>query len=171
LQHIGDEVRRLAKETRALSHALRPSVLDELGLVAAVQTMLRGMDETRGIKTDLVVLGKESRLSGELELALFRVIQEALNNVKQHSEARSVRVQIDFGAKSVKAAVSDDGKGFESPKQLGDLASAGRLGLIGMEERAGMLGGRVRLESKPNAGTSVMVEIPYVKSKPPEPAL
>jgi two-component system sensor histidine kinase DegS len=170
LQHIRDEVERLAKDMRALSHALRPSVLDELGLVAAVQTMLRGMDETRGIRADLVVLGAERRLSGELELALFRIIQEALNNVKQHSEAESVRVQIDFGAKSVKAVVSDDGKGFESPRQLSDLASAGRLGLIGMEERARMLGGRVRLESKPNAGTSVMVEIPYVKSKPPEPA-
>ncbi len=168
LQHIRDEVKRLAKETRALSHALRPSVLDELGLVAAVQTMLRGMDETRGIRTDLVVLGAERRLGGELELALFRIVQEALNNVKQHSEAQSVRVQIDFGAKSVKAVVSDDGKGFESREQLGDLASVGRLGLIGMEERARMLGGRVRVESKPNAGTTVTVEIPYVKSKPPE---
>jgi signal transduction histidine kinase len=132
--------------------------------------MLRGIEETHRIKTDLQVIGAELRLSGELELAFFRIVQEALNNVKQHSEAQSVRVQIDFGAKSVKALVSDDGKGFESPKQLGDLASAARLGLIGMEERARMLGGWVRLESKPNAGTSVTVEIPYVKSKPPEPA-
>jgi PAS domain S-box-containing protein len=171
LQHIRDEVKRLAKETRGLSHALRPSVLDQLGLVAAVQTMLRGIEETHGIKTDLQVLGTERRLSGELELAFFRIVQEALNNVKKHSEAQSVRVQIHFSAESVEAVVSDDGKGFESPKQLSDLTSVRRLGLVGMEERARMLGGRVYVESKPNAGTSIMVEMPYVKSESPEPGL
>jgi PAS domain S-box-containing protein len=168
LQHIRDEVKRLAKEMRGLSHALRPSVLDELGLVAAVQTMLRGIEETHGIRTDLQVIGAERRLSGELELAFFRIVQEALSNVKRHSEAQSVRVQIDFGDELVKAVVSDDGKGFESPKRLSDLTSVRRLGLVGMEERARMLGGRVYVESKPNAGTSIMVEMPYVTSESPE---
>ncbi len=161
LQHIRDEVTRLAKELRAMSHALRPSVLDELGLVAAVQTMLGNLNEAAGIQADLEILGTEHRLSSELELALFRIVQEALNNVRQHAEARSVQVKIDFGAKSVKVTVSDDGKGFDSPRRLSDLASAGRMGLIGMEERARILGGRFSLQSKPNAGTAVTVEIPY----------
>jgi PAS domain S-box-containing protein len=161
LQNIRDEVQRLAKEMRAMSHALRPSVLDELGLVPAVQTLLRGLEEIRGMKTDLLVIGQESRLGAELELALFRIVQEALSNVKRHSEAGSVQVQIEFGAGSVKAVVTDDGRGFEAPKRLSDLASERRLGLAGMEERAWMLGGRVSLESRTGAGTSVMVEIPY----------
>ncbi len=170
LQSIRDEVQRLAKEMRAMSHALRPSVLDELGLVAAVQTLLRGLEETRGTRTELQVLGVESRLGGEVELALFRIVQEALSNVKRHSEAISVRVQIEFGAGAVKAVVSDDGRGFEAPRRLSDLASERSLGLAGMEERARMLGGRVSLESRSGAGTTITVEIPHAGSGLPEPA-
>ncbi len=161
LQTIRDEVQRLAREMRAMSHALRPSVLDELGLVPAVQTLLRGMEETRGIKTEMQVIGAESRLGAEMELALFRIVQEALSNVKRHSEASSVHVRIEFGARSLKAVVSDDGKGFQAPKRLSDLASERRLGLTGMEERAKMLGGQVSVESGPGTGTRVTVEIPY----------
>ena len=170
LQNIRDEVQRLAKEMRALSHALRPSVLDELGLVPAVQTLLRGLEEMRGMSTDLQVLGAESRLGSEIELALFRIVQEALSNVKRHSEARSVRVRIEFGAGIVRMVVSDDGQGFEAPRRLSDLASERRLGLVGMEERARMLGGRVSLESRPKAGTTITVEIPCAGSGLPEPA-
>ena len=116
-----------------------------------------------------MVLGAESRLDGELELALFRIVQEALSNVKRHSEARSVRVRIEFASGSVKSLISDDGRGFEAPGWLGDLASAGRLGLIGMEERARMLGGEFHLQSQPGSGTTVTVEIPYGGSEPPDP--
>ncbi len=163
LQDIRDEVNRLAKDMRSLSHALRPSVLDQLGLVAAVQTLLANIAEATGIKTDMKVLGVEHRLDRELELALFRIAQEALNNVRQHSEARSVKVQIHFGADSMKVVVSDDGKGFNFPKQLSYLASTGKLGMIGMEERAKILGGNLSICSKPNAGTSITVETPYMK--------
>ncbi len=161
LESIRDEVQRLAGEMRVLSHALRPNVLDELGLVPAVQTLLRGLEETQGTKTGLQVAGAESRLKPEIELALFRIVQEALSNVKRHSEARSVRVRIEFGEGAVKAVVSDDGKGFKAPRRLSDLASEKRLGLAGMEERAKMLGGRVSLESVPGGGTTVGVRIPY----------
>ncbi len=171
LQGIRNEVQRLAKEMRAMSHALRPSVLDELGLVAAVQTLLRSLEETRGTKTDLQVVGVESRLGGEVELALFRIVQESLSNVKRHSEAGSVRVRVEFGAGSVKAVVSDDGRGFDAPRRMSDLASERSLGLAGMEERARMLGGWVGLESRPGAGTTVTVEIPHAGSELPEPAL
>lgn len=161
LESIREEVQRLAGEMRVLSHALRPNVLDELGLVPAVQTLLRGLEETQGTKTWLQVAGAESRLEPEIELALFRIVQEALSNVKRHSEARSVRVRIEFGDAAVKAVVSDDGKGFKAPRRLSDLASERRLGLAGMEERAKMLGGRVSLESAPGGGTTVGVRIPY----------
>lgn len=169
LQGIRDEVQRLAKEMRAMSHALRPSVLDELGLVAAVQTMLRGLEEMRGIRTEMQVLGAESRLGAETELASFRIVQEALSNVKRHSEASSVHVRIEFGPRSLKAVVSDDGKGFQAPKRLSDLASDRRLGLTGMEERAKMLGGQVSVESSLGTGTRVTVEIPYASPDPSDP--
>ena len=105
-----------------------------------------------------------------MELALFRIVQEALSNVKRHSGARSVRVRIEFGAGAVKAVVSDDGRGFEAPRRLSDLASERSLGLAGMEERARMLGGRVSLESRSGAGTTITVEIPHAGSGLPEPA-
>ncbi len=163
MKTIRDEVQRLAREMRAMSHGLRPSVLDELGLVPAVQTLLRGLEETRRMKTELQVLGAQTRLGAEVELALFRIVQEALNNAKRHSGAGSARVRIEFGEGSIKVVISDDGQGFEATRQAGDMPSEGGLGLVGMEERARMLGGRVSLESGTGAGTTVTVQIPHAR--------
>lgn len=169
LQVIREEVNRLAKDMRTLSHALRPSVLDQLGLVAAVQTLLSHINEDTGVKTYMQVNGTERRLDPELELALFRIFQEALNNVRQHSQAQSVQVSIHFGTEFAKVSISDDGKGFEVPRRLSDLASKGKLGLIGMQERVSILGGQLHLESRPTAGTSITVRTPYVRPhEPPE---
>ncbi len=94
-----------------------------------------------------------------MELGLFRIIQEALNNVRKHSGAGSVEVKIEFAPQSVTAMVADDEKGFEAPERIGDFAAMGKLGLIGMYERAQLFNGTFTVRSARNKGTTVRVRV------------
>lgn len=138
---------------------LRPSTLDHLGLAATLEG-LTGDLEKDGIETELVVTGEARRLMPEEELVLFRIAQEALSNVRRHSEASRARVEVEFFPARVRMIVEDNGRGFSAPRRIGDLVSAGRLGLIGMHERARLLGGTLTLQSEPGKGAVVTVEVP-----------
>lgn len=95
-----------------------------------------------------------------VELLVFRIIQEAINNARRHAEASKIEVCVEFNEGKMVATVRDNGKGFELPRTLGELSRSGKLGLIGAEERARLLDGSLTVQSEPNKGTTVVIEAP-----------
>jgi len=160
VKDIREQVRGILQEVRRFGQQLRPSVLDDLGLLPAVKWLVSELTDNYGIAADIEVVGSERQLSPETELMLFRIIQEALSNVRRHSQASKVVIKVEFADHSTKIMVSDNGMGFEMPTRIGDLARSGRLGLAGMQERAQLLGGTLSIDSKPGKGTTVAVESP-----------
>jgi len=150
----------ILKGVRRFSQDLRPSVLDDLGLLAALEWLTSELQRHFGIAMGTAVIGVQRRFSPEAELLMFRIAQEALRNACKHAQASRVWVTVEFGDDKIILTVTDNGKGFELPKRLSDLASSGKLGLAGMEERARLLGGSLTLQSEPGKGTTVTVEVP-----------
>ncbi|MFC1763578.1 sensor histidine kinase [Planctomycetota bacterium] len=140
---------------------LRPPTLDHLGLVAALEGLTDNLG-SENIKTAFRVTGDVQRLTPEEELILFRIVQEALSNVRRHSSASQALVQLRFLPHNLRVTIEDNGHGFKVPAQIDHLVSAGKLGLIGMYERARMLSGTLIVQSNPNEGTTITVhmEIP-----------
>jgi signal transduction histidine kinase len=139
---------------RLLLFELRPPLLQERGLAAALRTRLRAVEARAGLATAFE--GEDAdRLRPETEQELYRVAQEALNNVLKHAHAGRATVRLDVGADRAALEVVDDGVGFEPALRGGD-----GYGLPGMRERAERLGGTLRVESAPGAGTRVRVEVP-----------
>ena len=133
---IREEVRAVTAKVRRFSQELRISILDDLGLVPAVKWLADDLMSNYGIMVRVEVKGKPRKLAGETELMLFRIIQEALTNVRKHSGATEVEVWIDFAEQQIAVGVKDNGKGFEIPASIADLAITGNLGLVGIQERA-----------------------------------
>ena len=144
---------------RRFSHALRPDVLDQLGLVPALDLLGREAEKESEIRVTLETTGVERRLPPEKELVVFRIAQEALHNVTRHSGATGATLKLEFGTQLVRLFIADNGHGFELPEALGDLAATGKLGLIGMQERARLVGGTLSLESRLGKGATVSVEM------------
>ncbi len=139
---------------------LRPSTLDYLGLMAAVVGSVNDLNELDGITAEVKVGGTVRRLSPAQELGLFRVFQEAVSNIRRHSECTRVSVEVSFSPGNVRMCISDDGRGFRVPERIDGLVSSGKLGLIGMHERAQILGGTLVIEARPGGGTKITVEVP-----------
>jgi signal transduction histidine kinase len=160
LQELRDAVAQILHEVHDLALELRPSVLDDLGLLAALRHLRKGYEDSIHIPVDLEALGFENeRLSPEVETALFRIVQEALTNVAKHAQARSISVLLEHVGSSVKLIVEDDGVGFDVARVTTSSPSE-KLGLYGMRERALALGGTLTVESTPGMGTAIFVEIP-----------
>lgn len=145
---------------RRFSQDLRPSILDDLGLVPALEWLITELEKQYGTATKVSITGKPRRLPPEKELSVFRIVQEALSNVRRHSEASAVEMTIDFGADALTLIISDNGQGFDMPQRTSDLALSGKLGIIGMRERARLVGGTLIVQSEPGAGTTVTLRIP-----------
>ena len=145
---------------RRYAQDLRPPILDHLGLLPALEWMAEELAKKHGIDAQVKVIGSERSLPAEVELLLFRIAQEALTNTRRHAEASRARITLEFGDDKVVLTVNDNGKGFKLPRRLGDLASVGKLGLAGMQERARLIGGRLRIQSEVGKGTTVTVEVP-----------
>jgi PAS domain S-box-containing protein len=139
---------------------LRPSLLDDLGLIPALRSLVKDLQEYEGIDTSLKVVGGERRFPLEFESLLFRIVQEALNNIRRHAQASEAKVVIDFTEDKVKVTISDNGRGFELSGGVDDLPRSGKLGLAGMQERARLLGGTLEVKSTPAKGTTLIVEVP-----------
>jgi len=141
------------------AQALRPGILDDLGLVAAIKWLAEEIHNFSGIeiqvKTDAV-----PPLPPETQLVLFRIVQEALNNVHRHSGASEASITVECHEAEVRVTVNDNGKGFELPRQLSDFASQGKLGLTGMLERARLIGGELEVSSQIGEGTKIIVQTP-----------
>ncbi len=141
-------VRRLAVE-------LRPSALDDFGLETAAERLVSTFRESTGLRVDLETRLGEVRLPTEIETILYRIVQEALANVVKHAEASQVSIVLTQSEHAVTAVIEDDGRGFD-PNATGDDA----LGLVGMQERIALVGGRLRIESSQGAGTTIAAEVP-----------
>lgn len=140
---------------RDLARDLRPSTLDDLGLVAALGRYVADYGRKFGIETHFHAPGELDRLRPEIETALYRIAQEALTNVARHAEAASVNVVLERRAGAIILVVEDDGKGFA----MGPGSPPG-LGLLGMEERASLVDGTLSVESEPGKGTVIFVQVP-----------
>jgi two-component system, NarL family, sensor histidine kinase DegS len=145
---------------RRFSQDLRPSIIDDLGMLPAVKWLVKQKSEDSGIGIALTIDGKEQRLLPEVELILFRIVQEALNNVAKHAQASEAEVHIEFTESQVTATIRDDGKGFQLPQTVGDLSHSGKLGLVGMQERVSLINGSLTIKSQKEHGTIVTVSVP-----------
>ena len=139
---------------------LRPSLLDDLGLIPALRSLTNSLEDEDGIITDFTTSGEEKRLDTEVELSLFRIVQEALNNVKKHAEASEVHIVAEFNGNGIGLIVRDNGKGFELPKNMDSLPRKGMLGLMGIRERVWLLGGTIEIHTGPGKGTTLLVSVP-----------
>ncbi len=156
LSEIRDGIVDALEEVRGVARRLRPPELDELGVRVALEAHARAMSEGRAV--ELRITGDIPELSRESALALFRIVQEAINNAVLHAEADLVRVSFVREGDSVVAEVVDDGRGFEPDLALEHAGES--LGLFGMHERAGYVRGELSLESGPGRGTRVRARIP-----------
>lgn len=145
---------RTVDAVRRISEDLRPRMLDDLGLAAAVEHYVGQFGERTGIACSLAMNRDEFDLDADRSTAIFRVMQEALTNVARHAQAANVAVRVDQSDGGIRLSVRDDGRGFSEGE------SGKTLGLLGMRERVGALGGRLEIESGPDQGTAVEAWIP-----------
>ena len=153
------------RSIRSVTNDLRPSLLDDLGLLPALRSLVAEFSERSGMRVDMDAPPSLPPLSEEAELALFRALQEALSNVLRHAQARSVDVGISVNREGVLLEVRDDGRG-PNGVQPEELERAGHMGLAGMRERIGALGGTVRFGGEPGAGALLEVLVPAEAGRP-----
>ena len=144
------------KTVRRISSELRPSLLDDLGLIAAIEWQLEEFEKRSGIKTRFIGPGEEIELMTEVKTSLFRIFQESLTNVARHADATKVTVSLTYEHKNLILNITDNGKGFDKHK----IADKRTLGLLGMKERTAMIGGTYDIISTPGKGTAVVVIVP-----------
>jgi signal transduction histidine kinase len=144
------------EDLRRVIMGLRPAALDDLGLVAALRSYAGAVLVTAGVHLDFSVQGRERRLPGAEEVALFRILQEAMNNIARHARAESATVLLDFQDGLLAASVVDDGRGFDL-----DQVQARCWGLVGMRERADIVNAKLEVASAPGQGTAVKVELRF----------
>jgi signal transduction histidine kinase len=158
------ELESLAEQTidnlRRQTRALRPIYLEDLGLVAALDMLAQETSQSAGIPVDFRCQGEERRLPPEIELALYRMAQEALSNVARHAQASRANVDLRFESQAIALEVSDDGQGFEAPRSPAEFAPNGHFGLLGLHERAELIGARLEIRSAPGKGASIRVNLP-----------
>ncbi len=150
----------LLEEVRRVIRALRPIYLEDLGLLPALEMLVRDLEKTAGVQARFTVEGEPARLAPEREIAVYRVVQEALSNIARHAAAEAAQVRVVFGGGEMSVRVHDNGRGFVAPRQPGDLSARGHYGLIGMHERAEHVGGRLTIQARPGQGTTVEVRVP-----------
>lgn len=159
LDGVKQEISRALDGIRRFARGLRPPALDELGLVAAIDSHIRLLQEAVGLEIVLDADPIGGLLTPEAELALYRIVQEALSNALRHAQATRATVTIRRHPGYITATISDDGRGFSLEEAMAGTDSG--LGLFGMQERAGYIGGRLEIRSAPGEGTTVEIEIPY----------
>ncbi len=152
-------VEETVAELRSIARGLRPSVLDDLGLAASINQLLAEATDREGFESSFEMIGTVRRLPSDVELALFRIGQEAITNIERHAGARHVAFRLEFADNGVRLHVEDDGEGFDRARQQRE-DDGQSLGLPGMSERARLVGGRFRIRSQVGKGTTVEVWVP-----------
>ena len=166
LAELRRQVEQDLSDVRELSHVLRPSSLDDVGLLAALEKHCQVCSERLGIavECDAVGVAGGRRLPGQVEVAVYRIAQEGITNAARHGRAHSVSVLLQRRGSELLVVVEDDGVGFDARDWREQCVRGDHLGLLGIEERAVLLGGALRVESRPGSGTSLFVNIPLEDS-------
>ena len=159
LSELRTTVESAVSDLRAIARGLRPSVLDDLGLVASIKQMLTEAGGREQFETSFGITGVERRLSPTIELALFRITQEALSNIERHAAADRVAVGMNFESGGLRLLIKDDGVGFDASQRASGVGGQS-LGLPGMTERARLIGSRLLIHSEEAAGTTADVWVP-----------
>jgi signal transduction histidine kinase len=146
-------------EVRRVIRDLRPIYLEDLGLVPAIEMLTQSLTQADQLEAVCTIEGDARRLTPERELAVYRIVQEALNNVIKHAQAQHVEVRLRFD-ETLSVSVRDDGVGFALPDRVDTLTDRGHFGLIGMRERAELIGAHLAIHSSPGQGTTVEVTLP-----------
>ena len=144
---------------------LRPSPLDDLGLIPALKWYASKKLEPFGIELSFEVLGRQTQLSNEREITVFRVVQEAINNIVQHAQASNVSLLVRFEKTCLAVQVEDNGQGFVMDEVFDCKDQCRGLGLLGMRERLFLVGGTLDIQSAPQVGTRLQIRIPVSKAK------
>ena len=160
IEESQQKVTSILQSVRRFTRDLRPSVLDDLGLVPALEWLTSDMSAQFKIPIDISIIGTEKKISPNAALAMFRVAQESLRNAGNHSKATQIQLHLKFTSKTVTLSIIDNGKGFTPPKQISSLTKHGKLGVAGMYERAQLIGAILSIKSKLTKGTIITLEVP-----------
>ena len=156
IKELMEMLENTVKTVRKISSELRPSILDDLRLSAAMESHLKEFEKRSGIGTYLAAPIKELKLTNQVKNALFRIFQESLTNVARHSGAKKVSVQLEIKNNKIVLMIKDDGAGFDEKK----AAAKRTLGVLGMKERAAVIGGEYIISGEPGKGTTILVSVP-----------
>jgi PAS domain S-box-containing protein len=165
LARCGQLLVQALEENRRIAHNLRPSDLDEFGLAAASRNFCKELQSRTKLEVKYNIARIDQRLAPALELNLFRIMQEAVNNIEKHARAREVRLRIAFHGGSIVLKIQDDGRGFDSKRGKAGKGKWRGIGLTNMRERAEFLGGTCTVESAPKRGTTITVRVPCGSAK------
>lgn len=160
LQELEQMTEHTIENLRRVTRALRPIYLEDLGLVTALEMLAQESERVGSLSLEFLRTGEERRLPALIELSLYRIAQEAVSNVSRHSHATQAKISIHFTSETVTLEVVDNGKGFIVPRVPSEFAPEGHFGLLGLYERADLIGARLDIQSQPDKGTSLVVETP-----------
>ena len=166
LQELRRQIRTCLADVRQIIFDMRPMSLDDLGLVPALRQLVSKLEERKILKTDFQVNGKERALEKHVEVTLFRIIQEGLNNIHRHAGVSEGRLRLLFSSNDLSILISDEGRGFdmaETEEMRKSGTGNGHFGILGMEERAKLIGASLNVISNPGEGTKIHVKLPYPK--------
>ncbi len=166
LQSLKKIVRESLQDVRKIIYNLRPMSLDDLGLIPTLQRYIMTFQEDTGISVSFRTRGASDEIKPVISLTVFRIVQEAINNIIKHSGAKNVSISLEFLEKSLKLYIYDDGSGFDTEKQKSkteDMSSG--FGLLGIKERIELLGGALNIISELGKGTRLNIAIPFIQEK------
>ncbi len=161
LEHIQIMANDVYNSVQRYARDLRPSILDQMGLLAALNWLTDELSKDLGIRAE-VRANTIPTLPSETELAMFRIAQETLNNVRKHAQASEVKISVESVPHKLRMTITDNGIGFSLSTLNANLARDGKLGVLGMSERARLIGGNLQIQSEPEKGTTVIAEAPII---------
>jgi signal transduction histidine kinase len=162
LNTVQDDIRHLVDDLRQICSDLRPPALDSLGLGAAIRSHAQQWAARHNITLKLDIDPDLGRLPEAMELSIFRIVQEGLNNIHQHALATEARITLHpTSPRTLSIVIADNGKGLSEDFDLASLAASSHFGLLGLSERVALLGGKLQLKNRSTGGLRVQVEIPH----------
>jgi signal transduction histidine kinase len=162
ISELSESLRKTLISVRDLSYDLRPSGIEDLGLIQTLSELCTNFFKDNGVRVDFFSAGMENlHLNYDIKINLYRLLQEVLNNVKKHADASEVTIKLVSSFPKIILRIEDDGKGFDVKKRLAEASIKKRMGLRSMEERVGLLQGTMRIESIPSKGTKIFIKIPF----------
>lgn len=163
INELKSQVRLTLQDIRKIIFDLRPMTLDDLGLIPTLRRYTDKFYEKSQVRTELIVIGNEKKLNPSLKVTIFRIIQEALNNVHKHAQTKRAMVKIEYQPSHLNLVVEDKGKGFNLEKVKEMTEENESYGLLSLEERAELVGGKMKIITSPGKGTKIRIKMPFAK--------